>query len=127
MAISLEVKSSLEFSPALSAHIERRIDHALRAHAAHIKFVVLRLWDVNGPRHGANDKLTRIEITLNPGGSVVTSATSEDVYVSVTRATARARAAVSSRIQQLKDHARPRRPVKRTPRPPDDAAIDPIT
>jgi ribosome-associated translation inhibitor RaiA len=108
MTISLGVKSSFEFSPALSAHIERRVDHALRAHAHHIKYVVLRLSDVNGPRHGADDKLTRIDITLNPTGSVVTSARSDDVYVSVTRAAARARAAVGRRIQQLKQHARPR-------------------
>ena len=127
MATSLEVKSSFEFSPALSAHIQRRIDHALRAHAAHIKFVVVRLSDINGPRHGADDKLARIEITLNPSGTVVTSARSEDVYVSVTRAIARARAAVRSRIQQLKEHARPRRLAERVLRSPHGGAIDPLT
>jgi putative sigma-54 modulation protein len=109
MAFSLRVKSSFEFSPALSAHIERRIDHALRAHAAHINCVVLRLSDVNGPRHGADDKLTRIDITLNPSGNVVTSARSDDVYVSVTRAALRARAALRRRVEQLDERARPRR------------------
>jgi hypothetical protein len=69
MTMSLAVKSSFEFSPALSAHIEHRINHALRAHAAHIKWVVLRLSDVNGPRHGADDKLTRIDISLNSSGT----------------------------------------------------------
>jgi putative sigma-54 modulation protein len=106
MTISLGVKSSFEFSPALSAHIENRINHALHAHAAHIKCVVLRLSDVNGPRHGADDKLTRIDISLNPSGNVVTSATSDDVYVSVTRAASRARAALGRRVQQLKQRAR---------------------
>jgi putative sigma-54 modulation protein len=114
MAIALGVKSSFEFSPALSAHIERRIDHALRAHAAHIKCVVLRLSDVNGPRHGADDKLTRIDITLNPSGSVITSARSDDVYVSVTRAASRARAALGRRVQQLQQRARLRRLAVRT-------------
>lgn len=109
MAISLEVKSSFEFSPALSAHMQRRIDHALRAHAAHIKLVVLRLSDVNGPRHGADDKLTRIEIILDPSGSVVTSARSEDVYVSVTRATARASG--SPQANSATEGARESRPV----------------
>ena len=33
MTISLAVKSSFEYSAALAAHIERRIDHALRTHA----------------------------------------------------------------------------------------------
>jgi ribosome-associated translation inhibitor RaiA len=106
MTISLVVKSSFEFSPALSAHIDHRINHALRAHAAHIKWVVLRLSDVNGPRHGADDKLTRIDIGLNSSGTVGTSATSDDVYVSVTRAASRARAAVGRRVQQLKQRAR---------------------
>jgi putative sigma-54 modulation protein len=115
MTISLAVKSSFEFSPALSAHIEHRINHALRAHAAHIKWVVLRLSDVNGPRHGADDKLTRIDIGLNSSGTVVTSATSDDVYVSVTRAASRARAAVGRRVQQLKQRARiPRRLTARS-------------
>jgi putative sigma-54 modulation protein len=109
MTISVGVKSTFELSPALNAHIERRIDHALRAHADHIKCVVLQLSDVNGPRHGADDKLTRIDITLHPTGSVVTSARSEDVYVSVTRAAACTRAAVGRRIRELKQHARPRR------------------
>jgi putative sigma-54 modulation protein len=115
MTISLAVKSSFEFSPALSAHIDRRISHALRAHVAHIKWVVLRLSDVNGPRHGADDKLTRIDIGLNSSGTVVTSATSDDVYVSVTRAASRARAAVGRRVQQLKQRARiPRRLTARS-------------
>jgi len=109
MAISLQVKSTFEFSPALSAHIERRIDHGLRVHAAHIKSVVLRLSDVNGPRHGADDKLTRIDISLKAAGRVVTSARSGDLYASVNRSIARARAAVSRRIQQLNEHTRPSR------------------
>jgi putative sigma-54 modulation protein len=117
MTISLAVKSSFEFSPALSAHIDHRINHALRAHAAHIKWVVLRLSDVNGPRHGADDKLTRIDIGLNSSGTVGTSATSDDVYVSVTRAASRARAAVGRRVQQLKQRARiPRRLTARSDR-----------
>jgi putative sigma-54 modulation protein len=124
MTISLGVKSTFEFSPALSAHIERRIDHALRAHADHIKYLVLRLSDVNGPRHGADDKLTRIDITLDPTGSVVTSARSDDVYVSVTRAAARARAAVGRRIQQLQQQARPRRLAVRTVTSRNQTGID---
>jgi putative sigma-54 modulation protein len=117
MTISLGVKSSFEFSPALSAHIENRINHALHAHAAHIKCVVLRLSDVNGPRHGADDKLTRIDISLNSSGTVVTSARSDDVYVSLTHAASRARAAVGRRVQQLKQRARtPRRMTARAKR-----------
>jgi len=114
MAISLTVKSSFDFSPALSAHIERRIDHALRAHAAHVDCVVLRLSDVNGPRHGGDDKLTRIDITLNPSGTVATSATSDDVYVSVTRAASRARAALQRGVEQWDERARARRLSVRT-------------
>jgi len=106
MTISLGVKSSFQFSPALTAHIERRIHHALHAHGAHIASVALRLSDVNGPRHGANDKLTRIDIRLRPSGSVMASARSDDIYVSVTRAATRARAALSKRIRQLKERAR---------------------
>lgn len=106
MTISLVVKSSFQFSAALTAHIERRIQHALHAHGARIASVALRLSDANGPRHGANDKVTRIDIRLRPSGSVMASARSDDIYVSVTRAATRARAALSKRIRQLKEHAR---------------------
>lgn len=106
MTISLAVRSSFEYSATLAAHVERRIDHALRTHAGYIKRVELRLSDANGPRHGASDKVARVDVSLNPTGSIVTTAATDDVYVSVSRAASRAKTAVARHIQQLEQRVR---------------------
>jgi ribosome-associated translation inhibitor RaiA len=106
VTISLAVKSSFEYSAALAAHIERRIDHALRTHVGYIRRVELRLSDANGPRHGASDKVVRVDVSLNPTGRIVATAASDDVYVSVSRAASRAKTAVARQIQQLEQRGR---------------------
>ena len=106
MVVSPAVKSSFQYSAALGAHIERRIDQALRTYAGHIRSVEVRLSDANGPRHGASDKVVRVDVILNPTGSMVTTAASDDLYVSVSRAASRARTAVARHIQQLEQRGR---------------------
>lgn len=106
MNIPIDVKNSFQHSDSLDAHIERRIGSALRSHAQHIRRVDLRLLDANGPRRGSNDKVARIAVTMAPTGRVVATAAAGDVYVSVTRAAARARAAVGRYLTRLKRRAR---------------------
>lgn len=106
MTVSPAVKSSFQYSAALAAHIERRIDQALRTYAGHIRSVEVRLSDANGPRHGASDKVVRVEVSLNPTGSIVTTAASDDLYVSASRAASRTRRAVARHIQQLEQRGR---------------------
>ena len=106
MRIPIEVKNSFQHSDSLDAHIERRIDSALRPHAQHIRKVALRLLDANGPRRGTNDKVTRIAVTLAPSGRVMAAAAAGDVYVSVARAAARARDAVDRYITRSQRRAR---------------------
>jgi putative sigma-54 modulation protein len=106
MTMSLAVKSSFAHSSALSAFIERRIDCALHTHAAHISRVLLRLVDVNGPRHGAHDKVARLEIILIPSGHIVATAATDDVYTCVARAALRAKTAVARHIDHRVQSAR---------------------
>lgn len=113
MSIPIDVKNSFQHSDSLDAHIARRIDAALGLHAQHIRRVDLRLLDANGPRRGPDDKVARIAVRLAPSGRVLASAAAGDVYVSVTRAAARARAAVDRYITRLKQrsrHSAPRTP-----------------
>lgn len=94
MIAHIDVRSSFDYSGTLSRHIERRIAAALRSHAASIDNIALRLFDVNGPRGGANDKVVRISVRLKPWGRLAASAASSDIYRSVDRAVARLKEAM---------------------------------
>ena len=106
MRIPIDVKNSFQQSDSLDAHIERRIDSALRPHAQYIRRVDLRLLDANGPRRGRNDKVARIAVKLAPSGRVIATGSAADVYDSVTRAAARAKTAVDRYVTRLKRRPR---------------------
>ena len=102
MVAHIDVRSSFDYSNALSRHIERRVAAALRSHAPNIENVALRLFDANGPRRGGNDKVVRINVNLKPWGRLVASAASSDIYLSVDRAAARLKRAVRRHRSRLK-------------------------
>lgn len=102
MKIPLDVKNAFQQSDSLDAHIQRRLDKALRSHAPYIRQVELRLSDANGPRGGSNDKVARIAVTLVPSGRIVATAAADDVYVSVNRAATRAKMAVTRHLTRSK-------------------------
>ena len=100
MKIPIEVKSRFDRSDTVDAHIERHLGSALRPYARHVRHVELTLRDANGPRGGADDKVARVGISFNPGGRIVATATAADVYASISRAAARARAAVARYVDR---------------------------
>lgn len=106
MMFPFEMKNGFDQSDTLDAHIERRLGAALNPYAGSIQHVELRLLDVNGPRHGAGDKVASLGITLRPSGRVVTRAGSDDIYDSVSRAARRARTAVSRHVKRLEQRGR---------------------
>ena len=99
----LDVRSSFDYSDTLLRHIEQRVAAALRSHAAQVEDIALRLFDANGPRGGANDKVVRISVGLRPWGRLVASAASNDIYLSVNRASGRLRSALQHHRSRLKD------------------------
>ena len=101
MVAHIDVRSSFDYSNALSRHIERRVAAALRSHAANIDNIALRLFDANGSRRGANDKVVRISVHLKPWGRLMASAASSDIYLSVDRA-ARLKRAIRRHRSRLK-------------------------
>ena len=111
MTAHISVRSSFDYSETLREHIERRVTAALRAHAAQVEDIVLRLSDANGPRGGANDKVVRISINVKPSGRIDASAASSDIYASVDRASGRLRAALQHHRSRLK--SRPRKAADR--------------
>ena len=102
MVAHIHVRSSFDYSNTLSRHIERRVAAALRSHAANIENIALKLFDANGPRGGANDKVVRISVNLKPWGRLVASAVSSDIYLSVNRAAARLKRAIRRHHSRLK-------------------------
>jgi ribosomal subunit interface protein len=102
MVAHIDVRSSFDYSNALSRHIERRVAAALRSHEANIENVALRLFDANGPRRGANDKVVRISVQVKPWGRLISSAASRDIYLSVDRAAARLKRAIRRHSSRLK-------------------------
>jgi ribosome hibernation promoting factor len=111
MVAHIDVRSSFNYSETLSRHIERRVAAALRSHAANIDNIALKLFDANGPRGGANDKVVRISVTLKPWGRLVASAASSDIYRSVDRAAARLKGAVRRHRSRLKSRQALRGPA----------------
>jgi hypothetical protein len=113
MTVSFALKSGFEHSPALVSYIERRIEHALHTHATHISRILVHLVDVNGPRHGAHDKVARFDISLVGGGHVRATGASDNLYTSVARVALRAKTAVSRHIEQRLHGARRNRRGRR--------------
>lgn len=104
MVTQIDVRNSFDDSSTLSRHLERRVAAALRSHAGNIEHVALRLFDANGPRGGANDKVVRISASLKPWGRLFASAASSNIYLSVDRAVARLKEAMRRRRSRLKSH-----------------------
>ena len=101
MDIPISVKNDFDASEALDQHITKRLDSALRSHERFVHKVDIRLSDSNGPRKGPADKVTLIEVALKPFGEIVAKAEDEDIYKSVTAATARVKEALSRHADKI--------------------------
>ena len=77
----------------------KRLSFSLAPHAHQIKCVVVRLSDINGPR-GGNDQHCQIQCVIPGFQDVVVEDTSNDLYIAINRAAARANRAVSKLIKK---------------------------
>ena len=73
----------------LRSHAERRLRFALTCCDDHIRRVVMRLSDINGPRGGA-DKRCHLQVVLAGLADVVVEDVEADLYVAIDRAADRA-------------------------------------
>ena len=104
MQINIQARQ-FSLTNALHNHAERRLRVALACCNDHIKQVVMRLSDINGPRGGA-DKRCRLQVVLTGLPDVVVEDTEADLYVAINRATDRARRTVERRLARQRDTAR---------------------
>ena len=79
---------NLDSSPALRAHVERRLGFALRRFGDRVRSVTVRLADLNGPRGGV-DKECRIVMQTRGGGRVLARARRSDLYDAASEAVGR--------------------------------------
>jgi putative sigma-54 modulation protein len=98
-------------------HIERRLGFALGTCYRHVRRILVRLSDINGPR-GGNDKRCHLEVML-PGQAVVVEDTEADLYVAINRAASRAGRTVMRQLRR-------RRHINRDYTPANGALSDDI-
>jgi ribosomal subunit interface protein len=79
-------------------HIERRLGIALDRFTQRV--CVVRVWigDVNGPKHGADDKFCRLAVQLTHGRAVLEERAA-DLYVAIDRAAHRVRQKIAREVR----------------------------
>ena len=87
---------------ALRAHVAKRLEAALGPFKRHIRRVVARLGDENGPR-GGYDKTCRIGVSVGGAPDVFAADTRTDLYAAIDCAADRLAAALSRRLHRRRD------------------------
>jgi ribosome-associated translation inhibitor RaiA len=88
MQIDIQTRD-FSLTDALHSHAERRLRFALTCCDDHIRRIVMRLSDINGPRGGA-DKRCHLQVVLDGLPDVVIEDIETDLYAAIDRATDRA-------------------------------------
>ena len=103
MLIEIQARN-FPMTQAMRTHIERRLGFSLSTCYRHVKRILVRLSDVNGPR-GGNDKRCHLEVIL-PGQTVVVEDTEADLYLAINRAASRAGRTVMRRLRRRRNISR---------------------
>jgi ribosomal subunit interface protein len=106
MQIEIQARN-FSLTEALRGHIQRRLGFALSTRYEHIKRILVRLSDINGPR-GGNDKCCLIQVVLPGQTDVVIEDTESNLYVAIDRAADRVSRTVTRRLGRVRDKGRSR-------------------
>lgn len=90
----------LPLTPAIHAHVARRLHFALGRFGASLARVAVRVTDVNGPRGGV-DKRCQILVDA-PGRRITIDEVDRDLYVAIDRAAERAGRATERALARLR-------------------------
>lgn len=104
MQINIQTRD-FQLTEALRSHIKRRLGFALSARDDHIQRVLVRLFDINGPRGGA-DKCCHIQVVLTQLPDVVIKDTEADLYTAIDRAADRAGRTTVRRLARQRTRGR---------------------
>lgn len=86
----------------LRAHVAKRLEAALAPFKRHVRRVVARLGDENGPR-GGYDKTCRIGVSVGGAPDVFAADTRPDLYAAIDCAADRLAAALARRLNRRRD------------------------
>lgn len=87
---------------ALRSHVAKRLEAALAPFKRHVRRVVARLGDENGPR-GGYDKTCRIGVSVGGAPDVFAADTRPDLYAAIDCAADRLAAALARRLNRRRD------------------------
>ena len=87
---------------ALRTHVAKRLEAALSPFKRHVRRVVARLGDENGPR-GGYDKTCRIGVSVGGAPDVFAADTRPDLYAAIDCAADRLAAALARRLNRRRD------------------------
>ena len=108
MQIEIQARN-FSLTRAMRVHIERRLGFTLSTCYRHVRRILVRVSDINGPR-GGNDKRCHLEVML-PGQAVVVVDTEADLYLAINRAASRAGRTVMRQLRRRRDLNRVYTPV----------------
>jgi ribosome-associated translation inhibitor RaiA len=113
--VLIDVRShGFAVTDALSNHCAARVEAALKFAAERITSVMVQLSDINGERHGGDDKACHIAIRLRAMRMAVVEAIHRNLYVAIDQAAVKAKAVLSKKLSRwLRVHHRPERGVER--------------
>lgn len=101
------IARSFPLTDAMRAYVKRRLDFSLSVRSSHIKCVVVRLSDTNGPR-GGNDKCCHVQVIVPGHADIVVQDTESDLYAAIDRATDRVSRTVARRMARQRNFHRQR-------------------
>lgn len=85
------IDSNIPATPAMLAHVQARIDHALGRFADKVSEVRVHVIDTNGPKGGV-DKVCSIHARVNKAPAIIVTHAAADYYQAVTSAARRLKA-----------------------------------
>jgi putative sigma-54 modulation protein len=86
----------------VNRYIERRLRFCLGRFETRIHRVTVRIFDVNGPRGGA-DKRCRITLGLIPSGALLVQEVNADLFAAIDRAAERLGQALARKLHRARD------------------------
>ena len=98
MHIDIQTQS-FALTQALRSYAERRLRFALTRADNHVRRIVVRLSDINGPR-GGEDKRCQLQVSLEGMPDVVVEDTEADLYFAIDRAAGRAGRSVMRKLDR---------------------------
>jgi ribosomal subunit interface protein len=105
----------------VNRYIARRLHFCLGRFEARIRNVTVRIFDINGPRGGA-DKRCRMAIRLIPSDVIVVEEVNADLFAAIDRAAERLGQALARKLHRARDLKTQRESVRTIAGPVEQSA-----